>query len=187
MLTLVLGGARSGKSRYAQSLCSGREVVFLATGRDQGDPEWRARIARHRRDRPPGWRTVEAPLDLATAFAAVGEGELALVDCLSLWVSNLMDERRSASEPDVEAHVLGELERALDAAAGRDAVIVSNEVGSATVPGHPVARHFRDLLGFANQAVAGRADRVVLVVAGLPVVLKDGDDQRASSVLGGRQ
>lgn len=174
MLTLVLGGARSGKSRYAQSLCSGRSVVFLATARDEGDAEWRERIARHRTDRPPTWRTVEAQSDLAGALAAVGEGETALVDCLSLWVANLMDERRDSGPREVEAGVLAEVERALDAVAGPDAVIVSNEVGSATVPDHPVARQFRDLLGFANQAVARRADRVVLVVAGLPMVLKDG-------------
>ena len=174
MLTLVLGGARSGKSRYAQSLCSGRSVVFLATARDEGDAEWRERIARHRADRPPTWRTLEAPVDLAGALAAVGEGETALVDCLSLWVSNLMDGRRDCAPCDVEARLLAEVERALDAVVGCDAVIVSNEVGSATVPEHPVARRFRDLLGFANQAVARRADRVVLVVAGLPTVLKDG-------------
>jgi adenosylcobinamide kinase/adenosylcobinamide-phosphate guanylyltransferase len=182
MLTLVLGGARSGKSRYAQSLCSGRDVVFLATARDQGDPEWRARIARHRGDRPPGWRTVEVPIDLATALGSVAEGELAVVDCLGLWVSNQMDERRPSAALDVEAYLLAELERAFDAIVGRDAVIVSNEVGSATVPEHPVARRFRDLLGFANQAVARRADRVVLIVAGLPMVLKEANDQRVSKV-----
>ncbi len=186
MLTLVLGGARSGKSRYAQSLCSGRDVVFLATARDQGDPEWRARIARHRGDRPPTWRTVEVPIALATALAAVCEGEVALVDCLSLWVSNLMDEQRTSTESDLEAYVLDELERAFDAVAGRDAVIVSNEVGSATVPDYPVARRFRDLLGFANQAAADRADRVVLIVAGLPIVLKDEGDQRVRTLGGGR-
>lgn len=174
MLTLVLGGARSGKSRYAQSLCFGRRVVFLATARDESDGEWRERIARHRADRPPTWRTLEAPVDLAGALAAVGEGETALVDCLSLWVSNLMDEQRDCAPDVLEARVLGEVERTIDAVAGRDTVIVSNEVGSATVPEHLVARRFRDLLGFANQAVARRADRVVLLVAGLPIVLKDG-------------
>lgn len=186
MLTLVLGGARSGKSRYAQSLCSGRDVLFLATAREQGDVEWRARIARHRGDRPPGWRTVEAPIDLATALGSMSNGEAAVIDCLGLWVSNLMDEQRALAAADLEVAVLGQLERTLDAIAGRDAVIVSNEVGSATVPEHPVARRFRDLLGFANQAVARRADRVVLVVAGLPMVLKDASDQRVSAVGGAR-
>ncbi len=173
MLTLVLGGARSGKSRYAQSLCAGRDVVFVATARDQGDPEWRARIARHREDRPPGWRTVEAPGDLATVLAGVEPPSVALVDCLGLWVSNLMEARSASPAHEVEAHVLGALEGVLDATAGRDVAMVSNEVGGATVPEHPVARRFRDLLGFANQAVARRADRVVLVVAGLPLVLKE--------------
>jgi adenosylcobinamide kinase/adenosylcobinamide-phosphate guanylyltransferase len=178
MLTLVLGGARSGKSRYAQSLCTGRDVVFVATARDQGDPEWRARIARHREDRPPGWRTVEAPVDLAAALATVEAPAVALVDCLSLWVSNLMEARRASPAREVEAHVLGALAGVLDATAGHDVVLVSNEVGGATVPEHPVARRFRDLLGFANRAAARRAARVVLVVAGLPLVLKEEDGGR---------
>lgn len=173
MLTLVLGGARSGKSAYAQSICAGRQVVFVATSRDEGDPEWRDRIARHQGGRPAEWRTVEAPVDLAAAVAAVGKAEIALVDCLGVWVSNLMYERRERGVAETERHILAEVGRLGDAASGRDAVAVSNEVGDGTVPEHPVARQFRDLLGLANQKLACVADRVVLVTAGLPLVLKD--------------
>jgi adenosylcobinamide kinase/adenosylcobinamide-phosphate guanylyltransferase len=174
MLTLVLGGARSGKSAYAQTLCTGRKVVFVATSRDEGDPEWLDRIARHRDARPSQWRTFEAPLDLAGAVAALRNGETALVDCLGVWISNLMYDQRDRSAREIEGHVLGELACLLDAASARDAVVVSNEVGGGTVPEHAVTRQFRDLLGLANQTVAQAADRVVLLTAGLPLVLKDG-------------
>jgi adenosylcobinamide kinase/adenosylcobinamide-phosphate guanylyltransferase len=172
MLTLVLGGARSGKSAFAKSICAGRGVVFVATARDEGDAEWSERVARHRRDRPAEWRTLEAPLDVPGAVAASREGEIALVDCLGVWISNLMYERRDEGAVALEGHVMAELARLVDAIAGKDAVIVSNEVGDATVPEHAVARRFRDLLGLANQRLAQAADRVVLVTAGLPLVLK---------------
>ena len=174
MLTLVLGGARSGKSAYAQSLCADRAAVFIAAARDAGDPEWRERIARHRRDRPPCWRTIEAPLALTEALEGVGQEEVALVDCLGVWVANLMYEHREQAPAEIEAEVLAHVERAATIALRRETIVVSNEVGSATVPEHPLARHFRDVLGFANQIVARRADRVVLVVAGIPMTVKDG-------------
>lgn len=174
MLTLVLGGARSGKSAYAQSLCAGRSVLFVATARDEGDAEWRERIARHRRERPPAWRTLEEPLDLPAAIGATAPGETVLVDCLSLWVSNLLHEERERAWAEAEDRILGEVQRLVSAAAGREAVVVSNEVGGGTVPEHPLARRFRDLLGRANQAVARAADRVVLLTAGIPLVLKEG-------------
>lgn len=174
MLTFVLGGARSGKSAYARSLCAGRPVVFVATARDDGDAEWSERIARHRRDRPSGWRTVEAPTDLAAALETVRLEEIALVDCLGVWLSNLMYEYRELALDDAEARILGEVERVLATARRMDVVVVSNEVGGGIVPEHPVARRFRDLLGFSNQWVARAADRVFLVTAGLPAVLKGG-------------
>ncbi|HEY8150602.1 MAG TPA: bifunctional adenosylcobinamide kinase/adenosylcobinamide-phosphate guanylyltransferase [Vicinamibacteria bacterium] len=174
MLTFVLGGARSGKSAYARSLCASRPVVFVATARDDGDGEWSQRIARHRRDRPSAWRTVEAPTDIAAALETVRVDEVALVDCLGVWLSNLMYEQRDLAPDAAEARILGEVERFLAAARRLDVVVVSNEVGGGTVPEHPVARRFRDLLGLSNQWVARAADRVFLVTAGLPAVLKGG-------------
>lgn len=173
MLTLVLGGARSGKSAYARSLCAGRPVLFVATARDEGDTEWRERIARHRRERPAAWRTVEEAIELASALAATAPGETALVDCLSVWVSNLLYEERERAWDEAEERILGRVQGFVAATAGREVVVVSNEVGGGTVPEHPVARRFRDVLGRANQAVARAADRVVLLTAGLPLVLKE--------------
>jgi adenosylcobinamide kinase/adenosylcobinamide-phosphate guanylyltransferase len=172
MLTLILGGARSGKSVYAQSLCAGRSVVFVATARDEGDAEWHDRIARHRHERPPEWRTIEEPLDLAVAVQRTASGGTALVDCLGVWLSNLLYEDRERPWPEAEERILVQVQRFLAAAAGRDVVVVSNEVGAGTVPEHPVARRFRDVLGRTNQMVAQAADRVVLLTAGLPLVLK---------------
>jgi adenosylcobinamide kinase/adenosylcobinamide-phosphate guanylyltransferase len=174
MLTLVVGGARSGKSAYAQSLCTGREVAFVATSHQEDDPEWLDRIARHRDARPLEWRTVEAPVDLPQAVAALHSGETALIECLGVWISNLMHEHRDRSASETERHILGEVARLLKAISARDTVVVSNEVGDGTVPEHAVARRFRDLVGQANQRLAQAADRVVLITAGLPLVLKDG-------------
>lgn len=173
MLTLILGGARSGKSAYAQALCAGRAVLFIATAREDPDAEWSERIARHRRQRPPAWRTVEAPLDLPLALETTAAGETVLVDCLSVWVSNLLYEERERPWPHAEESILGQVQRFLAGAAAREVVVVSNEVGGGTVPDHLVARRFRDVLGRANQTAARAADRVVLITAGLPLVLKE--------------
>jgi adenosylcobinamide kinase/adenosylcobinamide-phosphate guanylyltransferase len=164
-LTLVLGGARSGKSRYAESLVTATAPpwVYVATAQAL-DAEMAERIAHHRARRDAGWHTVEAPHDLAGAIAAAPAGAL-LIDCLTLWLTN-----RMLAEADIEAES-GALEAAL-ARRGGLAVLVSNEVGSGIVPGNALARRFADLQGRLNQRLAARADRVVLVVAGLPLILK---------------
>jgi len=164
-LTLVIGGARSGKSRYAESLISALPPpwFYLATA-TASDDEMAERIKAHRTRRAAAWRTVEAPCDIAGALATCGKAP-ALVDCLTLWLSNLM-----LAEADVEAAV-DRLEQALQAAAA-PIVLVSNEVGFGIVPDHPLGRRFRDWQGIVNQRIAARADRVVLMVAGLPLVLK---------------
>jgi adenosylcobinamide kinase / adenosylcobinamide-phosphate guanylyltransferase len=187
MLTLVLGGARSGKSRYAQSLCdSAFSVIYVATARveeNSGDHEMLKRIARHRSDRPSQWRTVEEPLDLAHAVSESPIDATLLVDCATLWISNLMWEFREKSAEEQNRLILAEVDnligavlRRADSAAGKvaagEVIIVSNEVGSGLVPEHPVARAFRDLQGFANQRLAQAADNVVFIVAGLPLRLK---------------
>ena len=168
MLTFVLGGARSGKSRHAEGLVTAGPGpwTYIATAQ-AFDDEMRARIAQHRGDRVPGWRTVEAPLDLPGALAAAGPAPV-LVDCLTLWLSNLLLDGRDL--PAATAALLAALAaRAGDAGI---AVLVSNEVGLGIVPDNALARAFRDAAGRLHQAVAEQADRVVLVVAGLPLTVK---------------
>ena len=164
---LVLGGARSGKSARAQVLAEAGAArrVFIATAQAM-DAEMAERIARHRADRGDGWETVEAPLDLVGALNAhMDEGASCLVDCLTLWLSNLMHEERDV---DVETASLCE---ALDHARGR-VVLVSNEVGMGLVPQTPLGRRFRDAQGRLNQRIAAVCARVEFVAAGLPITLK---------------
>jgi adenosylcobinamide kinase/adenosylcobinamide-phosphate guanylyltransferase len=164
---LVLGGARSGKSRFAQGVAEANDgqKVYVATA--QGlDDEMDARIARHRADRDSRWRTREAPLDLGRAIRdETGPGRVVLVDCLTLWLSNVL-----ISGADVAAATEA-LKAAVDAAGG-PLVLVSNEVGQGIVPDTPLGRAFRDAQGRLNQDIARLCDRVVLVAAGCPVLLK---------------
>jgi adenosylcobinamide kinase / adenosylcobinamide-phosphate guanylyltransferase len=166
-LTLVLGGARSGKSRHAENLVAALPPpwIYVATA-EAGDAEMAERIAAHRARRGKNWRTVEAPHDLATALADAENAIPILVDCLTLWLSN-----RMLAGADVEAET-AHLEAALDSRRA-PVVLVSNEVGFGIVPDNALARRFRDLQGRLNQHIAARANRVVLMVAGLPLVVKD--------------
>ena len=174
MLTLVLGGARSGKSRYAQSLCvDSRSVIFLATARDEGDPEMRRRIDRHRAERSDGWKTIEEPLAVVRVVRESDPSVTILLDCVTTWVANLAWEHRSLSERELQNLVIEEVSSLASVAEGREVIAVSNEVGSGIVPDHPSGRHFRDLQGVANQFLAQEAVRVVLMVSGLPLTLKD--------------
>jgi adenosylcobinamide kinase/adenosylcobinamide-phosphate guanylyltransferase len=167
-LTLVLGGARSGKSRYAESLIAAYRPpwIYVATA-EPLDDEMRARIAEHRVRRGADWRLVEAPRDIAGAIACAPTGNAVLVDCLTLWLSNLV-----LADADVEAES-NRLDDALAQARG-PVVLVSNEVGFGIVPANALAREFRDAQGFLNQRIAAVAARVVLMVAGLPLVVKEG-------------
>lgn len=173
MLTLVLGGARSGKSRFAHSLCASDAVNVIATARDDGSDEWRQRIARHRAERPATWKTVEAPLDVCAAIARAGDDEAVLVDCATVWISNLFWEWRDAEREERERRVLDAVD-ALIGCARRTAttIVVSNEVGSGVVPADELAREFRDVHGRVNQRLAAGAATVVLITAGLPLTLK---------------
>ncbi len=165
-LALILGGARSGKSRYAEGLVTALPPpwIYVATGAPHDD-EMRRRIAAHRDRRRAGWITVEAPLALA---AALDEAEAAPVpvDCLTLWLTNVI----------LGAHDLAHATRALDDALDRRrgaTVLVASEVGLGIVPENALARRFRDEAGLLHQRIAARADRVMLVAAGLPLTLKD--------------
>jgi adenosylcobinamide kinase/adenosylcobinamide-phosphate guanylyltransferase len=165
-LALVLGGARSGKSRHAEALVTALPPpwLYIATGEPR-DNEMAARIAAHRARRGVQWRTVEAPRDLAGALASAPADAAVLVDCLTLWLSNVM-----LAGADVEVEI-ARLERAL-ADRGGHTVLVANEVGLGIVPDNALARRFRDAAGRLNQRLAAAADRVVLLVAGVPVKVK---------------
>ena len=171
MLTLVIGGARSGKSRYAQSLArSGeRPVLFVATAAPE-DPEMAARIERHRADRPPHWKTIEAPLEVVAAVR--GADGVVLLDCVTLWIANLLYHHRALEGGAREAKILGEVEALAAVLREKEAIAVSNEVGEGIVPESSLAREFRDLQGQANQILAREAGQVVLLVAGIPLGLK---------------
>jgi adenosylcobinamide kinase/adenosylcobinamide-phosphate guanylyltransferase len=165
-LTLVTGGARSGKSRYAEGLITALPPpwFYLATAQ-AGDAEMAARIKAHQAQRAAGWKIIEAPHALAGAFSDLPAGAAVLVDCLTLWLSN-----RMLTDADIAQETAG-LEGALARHAGTT-VLVTNEVGSGIVPDNALAREFRDAQGRLNQRMAARADRVVLMVAGLPLVVK---------------
>lgn len=165
-LTFVLGGARSGKSRHAEALIRRHPAPwrYVATA-EALDDEMAARVAEHRARRPDGWLTTEAPLDLADALATVPAGQPVLVDCLTLWLSNLI---LAGRDPDAESRRLA----AVLAAPRGPWVAVSNEVGFGIVPDNALARRFRDAAGRLNQTVAAAAGEVFLVAAGLPLRLK---------------
>lgn len=167
-ITLVLGGARSGKTAYAEraaAAAAGASAPVMIATAEAFDDEMRERIARHRADRGAAWRTLEAPLDLPAALAALAGGDVAVVDCLTLWLSNvLLAERDPAAAAE-----------ALLAAVARCPArlwLVSNEVGFGIVPDNALARRFRDEAGRLHQAIAAVADEVVLVVAGIPMTVK---------------
>ena len=164
-LTLVLGGARSGKSRFAENLLAKEAPpwIYVATA-EALDAEMIARIAAHRARRQGSWQTLDAPHDLAGALTRVEQGAV-LVDCLTLWLSNRMLAKADA------ATEIAQLEQVL-MKRRTPLVLVSNEVGLGIVPDNALARAFRDRQGELNQRVAAQADRVVLMVAGLPLFVK---------------
>jgi adenosylcobinamide kinase / adenosylcobinamide-phosphate guanylyltransferase len=165
-LTLVIGGARSGKSAYAERLvtASGRPRRYIATA-EGWDDEMRDRIAQHRRDRGMEWTTVEAPLDLATALAVAKRDEIVLIDCATLWLTNhLLADHDLRAESEALLAALG--------TCSAPVIIVSNETGWGIVPENALARRFRDEQGRLNQRLAQEAGLVVTVIAGLPMVLK---------------
>jgi adenosylcobinamide kinase / adenosylcobinamide-phosphate guanylyltransferase len=164
--TLVIGGARSGKSSFAESLAVGtqRPRRYIATAQ-AWDAEMRNRIAKHRDQRGDGWITIEAPLHLASALGQVLPAEVVLVDCATLWLSNHL-----LAEADLETETAALL--AAISACSAQVIVVSNEVGWSIVPDNALARRFRDAQGRLNQQMATQADLVVAVMAGLPIALK---------------
>jgi adenosylcobinamide kinase/adenosylcobinamide-phosphate guanylyltransferase len=175
-LILALGGTRSGKSRFglaaAERLAGdGGRVWFLATA-FPGDPELDGRIARHRAVRPASWPTIEVGTDLVASLARTGPDEPVLIDGFTLWLSALLGDDDTTIDPILDGPVAAAL--AAIAARSGPVIVVSDEVGSGIVPMHAGARAYRDLVGIAHQRLAGQADEVHLLVAGLPIRLKGG-------------
>jgi adenosylcobinamide kinase/adenosylcobinamide-phosphate guanylyltransferase len=182
-LTLILGGARAGKSAYAERLAAGYgpRVLYVATAQGKDD-EMRSRIQAHRARRPATWTTLETPTGVGAALLAKNSvADVVLLDCLTLLVTNVTlahggDEAENARlEHEVEVAVNAEIQALLDARKqlGLPMLVVSNEVGMGLVPPFPLGRVYRDVLGRANQRLAAEADRVYLLVAGLPLALKE--------------
>jgi adenosylcobinamide kinase / adenosylcobinamide-phosphate guanylyltransferase len=175
MLTLITGGARSGKSTFAQSLCPPHaHALYLATAVPI-DSEIRERIAKHRATRPGSWRTIEEPLAVPSVIEAhASESDFILIDCLTLWLNNLLLEWGSDSFATLETKAMAEAQALITAAQHGTVVAVTNEVGSGIVPESPVARQFRDLQGFLNQQMARAANTVYLLTCGIPMQIKPG-------------
>jgi adenosylcobinamide kinase / adenosylcobinamide-phosphate guanylyltransferase len=176
-LTLILGGARSGKSSYAEQLAAetGGTVLYVATAQ-AWDAEMATRIAAHQAQRPAGWQTLEAPCAVGAAIGAADKAaDVVLVDCMTLLANNvLIALPEDAGEVQATAALMAEVDSLLAAYAAGDAswLVVSNEVGLGIVPAYPLGRLYRDALGRANQRLAAAADRVIFMVAGLPMVVK---------------
>ena len=179
-LSLILGGVRSGKSEFAESLARDldRPILYVATGRST-DAEMEERIRRHRERRPAHWKTLEEPLDLAgglkTALSSSDSPPAVLIDSLDTWVSNMLLEHPEKVGP-AETLTLAALDRLLEVQRHWPEAwfLVSGEVGLSPVPPNPLGRRFQDLLGLVNQKVAAASGRVCLVVAGIPVEVKGG-------------
>jgi adenosylcobinamide kinase/adenosylcobinamide-phosphate guanylyltransferase len=170
-ITFVVGGCRSGKSRHAQNLAEAAartRRIYIATCIPYDD-EMKDRIIRHQNDRDRSWHTVEAPVALPEAVADAGKtANVVLVDCLTLWTTNLLLTPETSDRID---RYVRDLTDALDDASC-PLILVSNEVGAGIVPENPLARRFRDVMGIVNQRVAACADEVVWTVAGIPVIIK---------------
>jgi adenosylcobinamide kinase/adenosylcobinamide-phosphate guanylyltransferase len=175
-ITLILGGARSGKSNYAETLAAqlGHDVLYVATA-EAGDGEMATRIENHRRSRPQHWRTLEAPLNVGAALAQVEPPEVLLLDCLTLLASNLVLKLENEPLSAVEQAALAEVDALVAAQRRLDVplLVVSNEVGLGLVPPYSLGRVYRDVLGRANQHLAAQAQRVLFMVAGLPMTVKN--------------
>jgi len=189
-LILVLGGARSGKSTYAQKLAGetttgSNRVAYVATGVSCDDEMW-ARVEQHRRSRPSGWATIEAPTEVAQVIKKAGEEyAVMIVDCLTTLITNWLAERGqlepTESMVELEKAILGRVKDLTRAAEGARAtvIVVSNEVGLGVVPAFKAGRVFRDLAGLANQLVAHEADEVYVMWAGIPQKIKEGGNEDA--------
>jgi adenosylcobinamide kinase/adenosylcobinamide-phosphate guanylyltransferase len=182
-LVLILGGARSGKSTFAERLAatSNKRVAFIATA-TASDEDMRGRIARHQASRPSTWITIEEPLDLVAAVQKASEQvDVVLIDCMTLWLSNWMAQHSENDNVQQQEYVLAHVEALLSTISAlppsKTVIIVSNEVGLGIVPMHPLSRAYRDLLGWVNQRIARNAERAYFMIAGLGVDIKRLDEE----------
>ena len=172
-LTLVLGGVRAGKSAFAQRLASSGQRVLVVATAEAGDAEMAARIAAHQASRPAEWTTLEAAVDVAEALAPVVDGyDTVLLDCLTLWVSNLLQRAPDPASAGEAVAAQAEALLALQRRSGAAWVVVSNEVGLGVIPPSELGRAYEDALGRVNQMYAAQADAVYFMAAGLPLQLK---------------
>ena len=184
-IILILGGARSGKSSFAEKIAvelGGEDVVYLATAQAL-DEEMEDRIKHHKRQRPQSWETIEKPIEVSNVIADIAEKKTVLMDCLTLFISNkilknnnLEDEGSNLKEKfNIEKNIIEEIENIINTARKREInlIIVSNEVGQGIVPNNELSRLFRDIAGRANQYTADKADRVFITIAGYPIDLKE--------------
>jgi len=183
-LTLVLGGARSGKSNFAEQIVEklgGRDVIYLATSQAR-DEEMADRIEQHQSSRPSEWTTIEEPEQISSVLAGLEDESVVLLDCLTVLVSNLLlaeeeldEEQYDFDEQQCEIEIMAEIEVIINQIVEKDLalVVVSNEVGQGVVPAYQSGRVYRDIVGRANQLIATRADEVYITYAGLPVEIKE--------------
>jgi adenosylcobinamide kinase/adenosylcobinamide-phosphate guanylyltransferase len=183
-LTLVLGGARSGKSNFAEQIVEklgGRDVIYLATSQAR-DEEMADRIEQHQSSRPSEWTTIEEPEQISSVLAGLEDESVVLLDCLTVLVSNLLlaeeeldEEQYDFDEQQCEIEIMAEIEVIINQIVEKDLalVVVSNEVGQGVVPAYQSGRIYRDIVGRANQLIATRADEVYITYAGLPVEIKE--------------
>lgn len=177
-ITLITGGARSGKSRFAQEMAlkAGGKVLFVATA-EAGDEEMSKRIAAHKKARPADWKTLEATTNLGKQITRnIGGARTVVIDCITLLVSNIFQRHSQANDKETEKGVAAEIEELINCIKNLDAhfIIVTNEVGLGLVPENRLGRLYRDRLGQANQRLAEAANEVIMMVAGLPVRIKPG-------------
>lgn len=179
MITLVLGGARSGKSSFAEELAQkigGDKVIYLATA-EARDKEMKKRIKHHQKSRNKEWKTIEEPLALGEVLSSISDDEVVLIDCITIFLTNILFSNSSnIEEIDFEKKekiIMNKVEKLIKESKNKEVIIVSNEIGMGVVPSNELGREFRDIAGRTNQYLAQKADEVYITIAGLPVELKE--------------
>lgn len=184
MITLIIGGARSGKSTLAEKIANkrgGKEVIYLATA-EVRDDEMKERVAKHRLQRPTTWKTIEEPYRVSKRLEVIDKGKVLLLDCLTVLITNLLLQGSEAGTEEIDFTPSGQEEELMEEIKAivkvsqekeLDLIIVTNEVGQGLVPPYKLGRLYRDVVGRANQYLASIADKVYLCVAGLPIEIKE--------------